>query len=71
MLEVDVDEHDYTEIKDEERPMFLHLTCSVHYEEHEDNVLRPISVSSLPTCLGQYLKQLYWKDMSCCHVYCG
>lgn len=52
MLEIDVDEHDDTEEKGEDRPMFLHLTCSVHYKDHEDNVLRPISVSSLPTCLG-------------------
>lgn len=44
--------------KDPERPMFLHLTCSLHYKTSEDNIMKPISVTSLPTCLGEIFNQL-------------
>ncbi|XP_066910551.1 KICSTOR complex protein SZT2-like [Clytia hemisphaerica] len=42
----------------EERPMFLHLVCSVHYKANDEHVLRPIGVISLPTCLGEIFNSI-------------
>ena len=35
-----------------QRPMFLHLTCSCHFKSNLGNAIRPVSVTTLPTCLG-------------------
>lgn len=49
----DTDGTDDTDPMMSERPMFLHLVCSVHYKSHDEHILKPIAVSSLPTCLGE------------------
>ena len=38
-----------------QRPMFLHLTCSCHFKSNLGNAIRPISVTTLPTCLGNHI----------------
>lgn len=35
------------------KPMFLHLTCSCHYKSVVGSAIRPVSVTTLPTCLGR------------------
>lgn len=51
----DIDETDSSDPMVSERPMFLHLVCSVHYKTQAEHILKPIAVSSLPTCLGKFI----------------
>lgn len=48
-----------SEVNDDQRPLFLHLTCSCHYKSQVGNTIRPISVTTLPTCLGESELGLY------------
>lgn len=57
VFDVDDEDDDYMDETDgdglmAERPMFLHLVCSLHYKTQDEKILKPIAVSSLPTCLG-------------------
>ena len=55
VIDDDTDGTDDSDPMMSERPMFLHLVCSVHYKSHDEHILKPIAVSSLPTCIGKFL----------------
>lgn len=56
-----------SEVNDDQRPLFLHLTCSCHYKSQVGNTIRPISVTTLPTCLVDILTKLddFGRDIDC------